>query len=684
MNKRQLSRKSKRTRPPMTLADIYCGAGGLSSGFARAKAFWPGNKGETFKVLFGVDHNLDAIKSFRNYHFANQNEATKELMAPCQDVTKVTKESILKAIKPRRKLDILIGGPSCQGVSTAGLRNPNDHRNDMLRAFIRLVRELQPRWFVMENVPGLTHKNNRQLLRDIFKSLESIKGYKVAGEVLLAADYDVPQLRYRLFIIGTNTGAPIRFPKVIHSQGRHDTNDSPYITVRDAIYDLSKQKPNQYDARTLPNETDDRTLRIPNHYCGNTSRLNQQRIKTIGVGEDWRAMPIKFLAERYFATRASDQKGCYGRLAWDWPAYTITNACSNVTAGPFTHPDFDRALSVREAARLQSFTDEHVFFGSVGSQYDQVGNAVPPLLAKAVAEGILVSHYQRLRARKWGKEGRLTYKMIDASLKGKVPFPKLTERHVHPLLDRRKSKLIHNSSGPTSQQTDCSIWELRNRPKDPSPDETLRLRKLAKEPNNYRATKRARAIVQFLDGKRKKTILKEANASEQSVRKWINGYFARGLDGWRAYHKPVEQLPVGNLRLSNQLKRAISRVRRTLLSQSISGEGKTRKSVRLHMNSYLKKLIRRFGKYSVTELIHNVERKLNIHLGTVYVGDLLAIADVVSKARGLLSRKKVSNQRLEEQSKRLDLRSARGRDINPLRSIKSAKSNGQGLSVLAA
>lgn len=96
----------------------------------------------------------------------------------------------------------------------------------MLRAFIRLVRELQPRWFVMENVPGLTHKNNRKLLRDIFKSLESIKGYKVAGEVLLAADYDVPQLRYRLFIVGTNTDAPIRFPKVIHSRGRHDTKGS--------------------------------------------------------------------------------------------------------------------------------------------------------------------------------------------------------------------------------------------------------------------------------------------------------------------------------------------------------------------------------------------------------------------------------------------------------------------------
>src|ERR1044071_10486563 len=168
----------------------------------------------------------------------------------------------------------------------------------------------------MENVPGLTHKNNRQLLRDIFKSLESIKGYKVAGDVLLAADYDVPQLRYRLFIIGTNTGAPIRFPKAIRSPHQQDRNVSPYITVRDAIYDLSQQRPNQYDARTLPNETDDRKLLIRNHYCGNIGNLNQQRIKTIGVGEDWRAMPIKLLADRYFATRASDQKGCYGRLAW--------------------------------------------------------------------------------------------------------------------------------------------------------------------------------------------------------------------------------------------------------------------------------------------------------------------------------------------------------------------------------
>ena len=626
-------RKSKnRNVSPLSVAEIYCGAGGLSAGVSLAKALWPNNRGESFKIVYGVDHNRDAITTFRNYHFPGLNDARHAVIAPCRGVTEVTAESILQAIKPRRRLDLLIGGPSCQGVSPAGLRNPKDRRNDMLTAFIRLVRELKPRWFLMENVPGLTHANNRELLREIFKSLESIKGYQVSGNVLLAADYGVPQLRYRLFIVGTNTGSPIRFPLATHTPtAGADNNWSRYTTVKDAIYDLVDRSPEQYDSKTLSrNIRKPESALLSNHYCPNLSGLNKRRIKKIAPGQDWRFMPIRLLPERYFATRASDQKGAYGRLIWDWPAYTITNSCSNVTAGAFTHPDFDRVLSVREAARLQSFADNHVFYGSVGSQYEQVGNAVPPLLAKAVAEGILLCNYRRRKAKNWGQEGRLNYTCIDDALNGKIAFPKLTHRHVHPSFDRRRNKSNPNlkETSPSDEVTK-STWDLARRPIDPKPEQTQRLRKLAEEPNHYRATKRARAIVQFLDGKTKEIIISQANVSEDSVRKWINGYFFDGLNGWRAYHTSIEALQLNDPELNRKINKAIVRARRTLLFPSKkNGKPQPKDPLRLHMNSYLVKLIRRFGKYSVDGLIARVEKKLKTLLGTVYVGDLLAIADV--------------------------------------------------------
>src|SRR6185369_2899456 len=188
----------------------------------------------------------------------------------------------------------------------------------------------RPKWFLMENVPGLTHTNNRELLATIFQEFEAIEGYRVSSDVLLAADHGVPQIRYRFFIIGTDTEAPIRFPQ---------ETTRPYTTVRQAIFDIANYPPNEngkngknYSTKGCPS----------NHHCSDITKANRLRIKAIRPGEDWRHMPIQLLPEGYFATRASDQKGAYGRLLWDWPAYTITNSCRNITAGVFTHPDQDR------------------------------------------------------------------------------------------------------------------------------------------------------------------------------------------------------------------------------------------------------------------------------------------------------------------------------------------------------
>lgn len=609
----------------------------MSSGFKAATAAWIGGTGdEGFEIVYGVDRDKNAIETFRRLHFQGLPQERLEVVAPCKNINEITTQSILGAIEPHAKVDVLIGGPSCQGVSTAGLRNPGDHRNDMLLKFISLVRELQPSWFAMENVSGLTHQNNRELLAEIFKELESIPGYVVSGDVLLAADYGVPQFRYRLFIIGTNTGAPIRFPSATHApappNGQHQLMqiNQSYRTVRDAISDLARHTPKVYEEDASPDEGEEPNLVPHNHYCVEIGEANKTRIAKVRPGHDWRDMPVRLLPERYYMTRASDQKGTYGRLLWDWPAYTITSQVTNVTAGPFTHPEFDRVLSVREAARLQSFPDDHVFYGSVGSQYRQIGNAVPPELAKAIANSILLCHYRREEAMRWGRPGRLSYQLIQDAIDGKADFPTLTPRHVAPCANRRaerkkaqRSKRIGDAKGIRS------AWNSRPRLSDPHPHDTKRLRRLAEQPSNYRAAKRAKAIVSFIDKVPKSKIVKEANVSEASVKKWVNSYYDNGIDGWRAYHSSFETNDQLGSKLANQIKKATQRARKTLLAPTKSGLRGGKNPKRLHMNRYLLNLIERFGDRSVGELILAVEEKLGAGIGTVYVGDLLALCNVL-------------------------------------------------------
>jgi DNA-cytosine methyltransferase len=492
----------------------------------------------------------------------------------------------------------------------------------MLLAFARLVKELQPLWFVMENVPGLTHLNNRQLLADILKLFEETGAYNVAADVLLAADYGVPQFRYRLFIIGTRTGAPIRFPEPKLERG-----EVVYPTVRTAIFDLAMIKPIEFEKGESPMGV---ISGAKNHWCRKIGEIDRRRIAEVRAGHDWRDIPISLLPERYFMTRSSDQKGSYGRLDWDWPAYTVTNAALNVSAGAFTHPDQDRCLSVREVARIQSFPDNYEFAGSVESQYRQVGNAVPPNLSQAVAHAILYSHFNGSAAKNWGREGRLTYEVVANCLKGKGEFPTLTPRRVHPdnMRSTRHRPSALRPSSEASPMQPLSVWNLEPRPEDPWPEETRRLRKLAEQPKNIRAAKRAKAIVQFLDGAPQAEIVEKASVSEASVQKWIDGYFVGGLNGWRAFHSPFNRLASGDPKLQAKIERKIERVRKHLLVPRKEA-GETDSPKRLHMNAYLQDLIGAFGEWSVDELMIKVEGALGVNVGTVYVGDLLAIADVI-------------------------------------------------------
>jgi DNA (cytosine-5)-methyltransferase 1 len=621
-------RQKLATHKELTVVDVFSGAGGMSTGFANAL----GRDGEKYKIIFAVDRDAQAMQTFRLNHFPEVPLDGQDARACCADVKEIDAARILAAIHPKKRVDVLIGGPSCQGVSPAGLRNPSDRRNQMLLAFVRLVRELRPKWFVMENVPGLTHSNNLELLAEILKLLEGIKGYRVASDVLLASDYGVPQFRYRLFLIGTRTNAPIRFPMATHAASstpcgatRHDECHH-YVSVADAIRDLADIQP--ADTRFKPAKYHPKS--VTNHFCRNMTLLNKKRIAYVRRGHDWHDIPIKLLPERYFITRSSDQKGSYGRLAWDWPAYTVTNASLNITAGAFTHPNHDRCLSVREVARLQSFSDGYVFHGSVEAQYRQVGNAVPPLMARAVAETILDVHFRPKRA-DIGRPGRLTLQIIKEALKCNCKLPTLTPRCTYPDVARSQSGRTHLRSSLDRVSTQRkSVWKQSPRPKDRWPDDTRRLRALAKQSKNLRAARRALSIVQFIDGIQRKQILAAANSSEASVRKWIDSYYASGLEGWRAAHSNVNHLANGSVVLQKCIQRCIARVRRLVIVQRSANYARGN---RLHMNSYLRQLVRRFGRYSVDQLMAKLQKQVGKPLGTVYVGDLLAIADALSSHR---------------------------------------------------
>jgi DNA (cytosine-5)-methyltransferase 1 len=595
--------------PQLTVADLYCGPGGLSAGFVNARASWLHNHNEQFQIAYGLDKDPDAVATFNRYHARTNGAQTK--VAECRPVSEVSGKSIL-AYAEVDAIDVLIGGPNCQGVSAAGLRNPKDRRNEMFRRFVELVQELRPQWFVMENVPGLTHANNRGLLRTIFEELSAIPGYRVEADVLLAAHFEVPQFRHRIFFVGTRTNAPIRFPTA------QITDPAQFRTVRQAI-------------GTLRDTLRDEDGKSSNHWWVDLGDENLRRIKSIRPGEDWRDMPIRLLPERFFATRASDQKGTYGRLEWEWPAYTITSSVSNVTAGPFTHPEHHRPLSVREAARLQSFDDEHILVGPIDSQYRQVGNAVPPRLARAVAEAILFCHFCPQEAEHQGQSGRITPQLLADEAKGKAVFPTLTPRSPRRFPKRTRKQVNVREKADEGFMPLPVAWRKEKRPSIPHKEDVETLRRLAAQPGNYRAAKRARVILGYFEGKSQQSILKRAKVSKSSIEKWIAGFVSSGLEGWRAYHTPLNRVLKDDPTLIYKIKAATSQVRTAGSEIRLAQNG----NKRLHMNDFLLRLKERFGKHSTRELIRKVERELGSGIGTVYVGDLLAMAAVVLRDRPL-------------------------------------------------
>ncbi len=342
----------------LTAIDLFCGAGGLSAGFARAG----------FDILAGNDIDSAAGQTFQLNH-----PGSKFFAGAVQDVSAAFLLSAtgLKA----GELTCLIGGPPCQGFSVYNhQRGMHDARSHLFKDYLRLVKGLLPEWIVMENVTGLLSIEGGKVIETIVQGLNDL-GYKVEWQVLKAELFGVPQERRRVVFIGTRTGVEIRFPSPTHGPGLKS-----FFNVQQAIGDLP--------ALENGGKNDGVMSGIQNHTAPKLSAINLARMNHIPQGGSWRDIPVHLLPEGMKRAKRSDHTKRYGRMRWNGLASTILTKC-DIHWGAFIHPDQSRAISVREAARLQSFPDDFVFAGSMTDQFVQVGNSVPPLLAQRIAEAIL-------------------------------------------------------------------------------------------------------------------------------------------------------------------------------------------------------------------------------------------------------------------------------------------------------
>ena len=352
----------KQKNAKMIGIELFSGAGGMGLGAALA--------GVDIKLAIEADPHAA-------YTYAHNHPNVKILVDKIENFTEIP---TYKTKKPR----ILFGGPPCQGFSTSNqrTRTVNNPQNWLHMEFVRIARAWKPDWVVMENVKGVIETERGCFLNSMTDNLRK-SGYVVTWWVLNAVEFGVPQRRYRLFIIGSLHGLCIEKP---------EPKDEKPVTVREAIVDLPdlpngashdlmpyKLKPISEYARKMRGGL----KKCRNHIVTRNSPCIIKRYRHVPQGGNWTNIPIS-LMENY-ADRHNCHTGIYYRLRNDQPSIVIGNYRKNM----LIHPEQDRGLSVREAARLQSFPDWYEFKGSIGFQQQQVGNAVPPLLAKSVFDAII-------------------------------------------------------------------------------------------------------------------------------------------------------------------------------------------------------------------------------------------------------------------------------------------------------
>ncbi len=356
----------------MVAVELCGGAGGLARGFGAAG----------IEIAAAIERNRYAAATYR--HNFPETEVIGE------DIRKISGGTILRKLDVLKgELDVLVAGLPCQGFSESNRRTRTMENPDNLlyRDVLRFLTDLQPRWFVIENVAGIRTLKSGLFLKRMLEEF-SAAGYSTKDSVLNAADFGVPQCRRRAFLVGTRLERDFCFP-----QGRAHSG----ATVRDAIGDLPRLN-NGASVDRLPYPVpitqvsgyaeslrrEDLETVSGNEVSRNSAKV-VERYGYIGMGQNWEAIPAE-LMENY-GNRRLCHTGIYYRLHWDERAKVIGNFRKNM----LIHPAEDRGLSIREAARLQSFDDRHEFVGPLNDRQQQVGDAVPPLLAEAVGRALRAS-----------------------------------------------------------------------------------------------------------------------------------------------------------------------------------------------------------------------------------------------------------------------------------------------------
>lgn len=305
--------------------DVFCGAGGLSLGLVQSG----------ISVSCAIDCDSDSL---RTYTINSPNA-----MVINQKIQTIKATTILGKLNSRKNLT-LAGGPPCQLFSRLNRNSANN--TPEVKAYVEIIKSIKPRFIVMENVPQILKKQDAW--KCIVSGFEGL-GYKVFHAIVNATDFGIAQRRKRLILIASKKKVQIPL----------GSSESLHTTVREAI-------------SHFPDESES----IPNHFTLNLSHKNLEKIVNLRSGEGF---------------RGKDESFCdsYSRMEWDLPSPTITTKCISFSNGRFGHPEFNRAITVREAATLQGFPESYYFTGGVLSTARQVGNAVPPPIGRAIGEAIL-------------------------------------------------------------------------------------------------------------------------------------------------------------------------------------------------------------------------------------------------------------------------------------------------------
>lgn len=341
--------------PRIEVVDLFCGIGGLSYGM----------KSRGFHILAGYDLDWTC-----QYAYETNNEAKFNY----KDIRTVTKEDILP-LYSKKSIKVLAGCAPCQPFSSYAFKNKDKDSNkyDLLYEFGRLVKDVQPDIVTMENVPSIAAFKLKSVLGDFVQTLCQ-QGYSVHYQVVYCPDYGVPQTRKRLVLLASRLGDINLIPRTYTPEN--------YLTVQDVIGNLPALKAGESCS------TDQL------HRCAALGDLNMKRMKATPYGGGWKDWPMELRLECHKRPGGHSFGSVYGRMRWEEPSPTMTTQCTGIGNGRFGHPDQDRAISVREAALLQTFPMTYRFFEnesevSITKASRYIGNAVPPRLGEVIAESII-------------------------------------------------------------------------------------------------------------------------------------------------------------------------------------------------------------------------------------------------------------------------------------------------------